>query len=285
MTTDRTAPSGKEFDMRRFLMRSVALLSVIAVVGLPSPASAGVAPANDLIADATVIGALPFTDSVDTTTANGDGPRFCGNNGSVFYKFRPDTDMRLQVDTLGSDYDTVVTVMRGPRGNLRFIKCNDDTINLQSVVRFNAEADRNYFIEVSTCCGSGGDGGGQLNLTVQQLPLDSLTVDLVVTGGTVDTVSGDVTLEGTADCSHGAVVFAFGRLRQRRSDLYVARANVDVEIYCNGVTSWTSDPFEPRGFISFGAGDAKLRLFEVFAFDGRFHFIDDESVEVITLTE
>jgi hypothetical protein len=120
-------------------MRSVALLSVVAVVGLPSSAQAGVAPANDLITDATVIGALPFTDSVDTTTANGDGPSRCfGNSGSVFYKLRPDTDMRLQVDTLGSDYDTVLTILRGRIGNLNLIECVDDSFNLQSVIRFRA---------------------------------------------------------------------------------------------------------------------------------------------------
>jgi hypothetical protein len=272
--------------MRRVLARSIAFLSVVAVVGLPSSAQAGVAPANDLITDATVIGALPFTDSVDTTTANGDGPSPCfGNDGSVFYKFRPDADMRLQVDTLGSDFDTVLSVFRGPLNNLHLIECADDSFNLQTVIRFQAEADRNYFIEASSCCGNGGPGDGQLNFTVQQLPLEPLTVDFDVTGGTVDPASGDVSLEGTADCSHGAAVFIEGRIRQRRSDVFVARASVFVEFYCNGVTAWTSDPIEPRGFIAFGAGDAKLTIFDVFAFDGRFRFVAEGSDEIITLVE
>jgi hypothetical protein len=193
--------------------------------------------------------------------------------------------MRLQVDTLGSDFDTVLSVFRGPLSNLHLIECADDSFNLQTVIRFHAEADRNYFIEASSCCGNGGPGGGQLNFTVQQLPLEPLTVDFTITGGTVDTASGDVTLEGTADCSHGAAVFAFGQLRQRRSDVYIARTFFEMDIYCNGVTAWTSDPFEPQGFISFGAGDVKLRIFEIDAFDGRFRFIEGESVQVITLTE
>ena len=39
-----------------------------------------------------------------------DGPRFCSNERSVFYAFTPAEDVYVQVDTLGSDYDTVLAI-------------------------------------------------------------------------------------------------------------------------------------------------------------------------------
>ena len=100
--------------MKRSLTSLFLVFRPQVILGLSAPASAAVAPANDLIGSATSIGALPFTETLDTTLAHGDGPRFCGNSGSVFYRFRPSVDTRMQVDTLGSDYDTVLTVLHGP---------------------------------------------------------------------------------------------------------------------------------------------------------------------------
>lgn len=269
------------------LLTSLVLVSVLVIFGLAAPASA-VPPANDLISSATSIGALPFTETLDTTEAHGDGPRFCGNSGSVFYRFKPSVDTRIQVDTFGSDYDTVLTVLRGPLNDLRLLQCDDDSgFGLQSVIRFTADAGRRYFIEVSTCCRSGRTGGGELVITAQQRPLGELTVDLAITDGTIDTVSGDVTIEGTVSCSHPAEILFFGRLRQRRSDLFIASASFGEELmYCSGgVVPWTIDGIEPKAGISFVAGDAKLR-FSAFAFDGTSSVtIADDVSEVIALTE
>jgi hypothetical protein len=279
------SPIEKGFVVTRVLSRSLVLLSVIAMLAAPQPVSAGGAPSNDLITDATVIAGLPFTEQVDTSQAHGDGPAFCGNHGSVFYRFRPKADIRIQVDTLGSDYDTVLTVMRGGLANLQRVACDDDSFNVQSSIRFRAEADRNYFIEVSSCCGRGGDFGGQLEFAVQQLPLGPLSVDLAVTGGTVDTISGDVTLEGTVDCSHRTGLLLVGRLRQRRTDLYVARVFVEATLLCTAPGPWASQALEPDGPISFAAGDAKL-TFDVFAFDGgSFSVVVQNTTQVVTLTE
>src|SRR5688572_16377551 len=52
--------------MKRLLSTSISLLAVVGMLGAPVPASAGVAPSNDLIGDATAIGALPYTDTIDT---------------------------------------------------------------------------------------------------------------------------------------------------------------------------------------------------------------------------
>jgi hypothetical protein len=262
---------------------SACLLSALAIGALPSAASAIVSPPNDLIENATKIESLPFTDTLDTTAAHGDGPRACGNSGSVFYKFKPSVDVRIQADTFGSDYDTVLAVLQGPLKNLDVVKCNDDAFDVQSLVQLHAEAGRRYFFEVSRCCRSGGDGGGNLVFTVQQLPLGELTVDIAITGGTIDMVSGDVTLEGTVDCSHPAVIELFGSLRQRRSDLFLARASFDESIHCPGGSTPLSMELAPDSFVSFVAGDAKL-TFTTFAFDGE-NQLEEETSEVIALTE
>ena len=196
----------------------------------------------------------------------------------------------MQVDTLGSDYDTVLTVLHGPLNELRLLRCRDDSgFGVQSVVRFTAEAGRRYFIEVSRFGGNGRTGGGELVFTAQQRPLGELTVDIAITDATIDTVSGDVTIEGTFDCSHPAEIAFFGRLRQRRSDLFIASASFgeggeDLRYCSAGVTPWTIDGLEPESAISFVAGDARLR-FSLFAFDGNFVTIADDVSEVIALTE
>jgi hypothetical protein len=267
--------------MKRWL--SACLLSALAIGVFPSLASAGTSPPNDLIENATKISALPFTDTLDTSGAHGDGPRACGNSGSVFYKFRPSVETRVQADTFGSDYDTVLAVLQGPRRNLDVVKCDDDTFSAQSLVHFRAEAGRRYFFEVSTCCGSGRTGGGNLVFTVQQRPLGELTVDFAFTGGTIDTVSGDVTLEGTLDCSHPAEIELFGSLRQRRSDLFIARASFDEEIHCVGGSTPVSLEVIPESTVSFVAGDAKL-TFTMFAFDGE-NSLQEDASEVVALTE
>ena len=99
-------------------------LVVVTVVGLllalvnVSPALAQ--PANDDFDNATVVGALPFTDTIgtaDATTAEDDP--FCnGNEHSVWYAFTPTANTTIRADTVGSNYDTTLSVYTGSRGAL-----------------------------------------------------------------------------------------------------------------------------------------------------------------------
>jgi hypothetical protein len=252
------------------------------MLGAPVPASAGGAPSNDLIGDATAISALPYTDAIDTRHAQADGPRDCaGNRRSVFYRFRPATAMRLQAATLGSNYDTVLSVMRGPLTNLRQIACSDDAFGVQSLTRFRAEAGVRYVFQVASCCGGPGAQGGDLSFSLQALPLAPLVFDAAATGGTIDAVSGDVTVEGTLDCSNVSGMMIEGSLRQRRNDLYVARAYVSGAMPCFGPGTWTIEA-EGSNDISFATGQARL-VFTVSVFDGS-HAEVIEDTQVITLS-
>jgi len=127
---------------------------------LPDP------PPNDDFDSATVIGGLPFSEALDASLATwaSDDPPDCVNNGSVWYAFTPTSDMAVEMNTTGSDYDTVLSVYTGTRGALTLVPmaCNDDYYGLQSRVQFQATAGTTYYAMVGTCCGNGGDGGGPL---------------------------------------------------------------------------------------------------------------------------
>lgn len=82
----------------------------------------GPAPANDSMASATTITANTFTATEDTsgaTTGSNDPPlpascaSGAANNGdakSVWFKFTPTTNLTAEVDTIGSSYDTILSV-------------------------------------------------------------------------------------------------------------------------------------------------------------------------------
>src|SRR6266536_2176913 len=79
----------------------------LALVMLPAPAALA-QPANDDFANASVINSLPFSTIEDTTQATWDpsDPSGCSSNGSVWFAFTPPSNMTIQADTFGSDYDT-----------------------------------------------------------------------------------------------------------------------------------------------------------------------------------
>jgi hypothetical protein len=93
--------------------------------------SAWAAPTNDDIAGAVVIPGLPVTDRVNTTEATvvpSDPTTTCfGPTATVWYTFTAHETTRVQLDTVGSDYDTTLAVFTGTPGQLSEVTCNDDT--------------------------------------------------------------------------------------------------------------------------------------------------------------
>jgi hypothetical protein len=125
------------------------------------------APANDKIAQATEITALPFSDGPLSTTAAttaADDPDCAGRGHTVWYVVTPTADLSMIVHTFGSKYDTTVSVYTGAPGALTQIACNNDYFNgnsssLQSRVAFSAAAETTYYIMVGS---SGSSPGGRL---------------------------------------------------------------------------------------------------------------------------
>jgi hypothetical protein len=129
------------------------------------------APGNDDVELATPITALPFTDELDTSEATRapDDPVCAGEGPTVWYALTLDTETRVELNTFGSDYDTTLSAYVGEPGNLKELACNDDTGELQSRIRFTAEAGRTYLVMVGAF---EIDEGGMLLLTARALGAD-----------------------------------------------------------------------------------------------------------------
>src|SRR5262245_64458494 len=176
-------------------------LVAVSVFALFLAASAVAQPANDDFDNATVFGALPFTDSISTVdaTAAPDDPFCIGlNDHTVWYSFTPTADVRVSADAMGSDYVTTLSVYTGSRGALTQIACNFNSTG----VAFDASAGTTYHVMVGSCCSQ---AGGNLVFNASEAPrVTNLTVDHVnsVTKDGVVTISGNVT------CSKATVLYS-----------------------------------------------------------------------------
>jgi len=221
--------------------------------------SAGVAlaapPGNDLYAGATVISALPFSDTLDTTEATSDAVDAeynlqCGapaTDASVWYEFTAATDTDVVIDTSGSSYTAGVAVMTGSPGSLVVVACGPEA------VVFSAEAGVTYAIAVFDDQGDGGGNGGTLELVVMQAPpapeID-VTVDPV---GTFDPQTGSATITGTVTCS-GDVEFAFVDVQLRqRVGRFIVNGFGGIEVLCDGTEqTWSVEVFGDNGLFKGG---------------------------------
>jgi hypothetical protein len=128
---------------------------------------------NDICAQAAWIGDnVPVSGT--TSAATLDGTASCGASAStpdVWFRYRPVSNATVAIDSCGSGYDTVVSVLSSCGGSQ--IACNDDNNGngpcpggLSSYLTFNATAGTTYYIRVSGYQGSTGNfnlrvvGGG-----------------------------------------------------------------------------------------------------------------------------
>jgi hypothetical protein len=122
---------------------------------------------NDNI-DFAKIASAPYTDTLDTTqaTAAGNDPIFSCVQGqrynTVWYRLNPASSLDLTIDTVGSDYDTVLGVWTGSPGALNPVACNDDFGGLHSRIYLPVTVGTTYYVEVA----SYNPGGGNLTLNI-----------------------------------------------------------------------------------------------------------------------
>jgi hypothetical protein len=253
----------------RTLLRTLVLVAPVALSVASSLPALGAPPGNDGIDGAIRVASVPFVHEQDTADATASGPRACGNNSSVFFRFEPRDGGRYQVDTLGSEYDTVLTVFTGRGRSIDVLGCNDDRFNLASGVRFRAREGTTYYLMVSTCCGSGLDRiGGPLVLAVDRVDPEPLVAAISISAGSSDQLTGDVTVSGTKGCSKRSVLYIEAVVRQVRNGVLLARAYVSVGVPCvPGDDTW-STVVEPQTGVIFGPGQAFVRYYARFAFDG-----------------
>ncbi len=174
---------------RRLAAMSVAVLTIMTM-------TAGIAlaqPANDSGLASTAIGSLPFTDTLDTTTATSDPADpsdFCGPvTNTVWYRFDagPAGIPHLVLRTIDSDYNAVVYVVAGSPAGAVFA-CGSGGI------AFDAAPSTTYYIMIGDCCGT----GGTLQFSATQGLAFSGTVNRV---GSFDAKTGTATVSGTYSCN------------------------------------------------------------------------------------
>ena len=154
--------------MRRNSIRAAVVVALaLAAVALPGAARAAT-PGNDDFANAAVINpsALPFSDSVDTTSATtetGEPGGGCFYSGpTVWYSITPSSDGVFRVDTSTSNYTNAINIYTGSNLNaLSFAGCG---YSFQQPT-FRATSGTTYYVQVG-----GYFSSGQLQLTLSQVP-------------------------------------------------------------------------------------------------------------------
>ncbi len=250
------------------MIRMAAVLAVLAGVLAAAPSASAQPPSNDDIGAATVVvEPLPYQDTVDTTEATGaaDDPGCASEPGdlgnpTVWYSYTPSSDVTVQADTFGSNYDTTLSAYIDD-GGLVQIGCNDDVFGLQSALVLDLAAGVPVFFMVGKFAGIPFEPGevGELVFNVGPAgpPLElSLSVDPI---GRVTPRDGVATITGTVTCSAPAMVEVFGELRQRAGRSIVIGFGFEFFENCDGETPFTLAIPGDNGL--FAAGRADINLF------------------------
>ena len=170
------------------------------IVLVPGNAHAA-APSNDNFADRTAV-TLPFTDSQDTTNATeevGEPQPDCGYGvgKTVWYEYVPTSSGMVQVDTVGSDFDTVLAIWTGDSlTTLTNVACDDDgAVEPGSMAIFPVTASTPYLIQVG---GYDGEAGG---LSLRVGPPTSGSISGRVTSDTGEPLA-DICVEALSESDH-----------------------------------------------------------------------------------
>jgi len=140
-------------------------------VTLPTFVVVAPAPANDNFANAMTVApgaGGTFTDTKDSsgaTTQSTDPAPPCaqspqipfttGISNTIWYKFTPASNGTItDVDTIGSNYDTVLSILTGTAGSFTLVACNDDIVSgvvIQSQIQnVSVTAGTTYYFMVSS---------------------------------------------------------------------------------------------------------------------------------------
>ena len=190
-------------------------------------------PANDACASALpVTVGVPVTGS--TSCASNDGTANCASSATsndVWYAFTADCTAFYSADTLGSGYDTALSVHTGCPGNLgNIVACDDDGAGFPfSRAVWQQAAGTTYYIRVNGFS----NAAGNFRMTVGNLPNDSAANPIQLTNGTVGFSNRGATTDGGPE----GICLAFGD-NNVNGDVwfyYFAECNGTVEINTCGV--------------------------------------------------
>lgn len=133
---------------------------------------------NDDLATPLNISAVPYQKSQDilyATQGSEDKPvpncyddnpsEYLLGSSTLWYEYTPGANKTVNLDTLGSDYDTYIAIWQGDKSNLQPVACNDDVVlyqERQSSLSFDAVAGETYYFEVGEYWGYTYSGSGSL---------------------------------------------------------------------------------------------------------------------------
>ncbi len=220
------------------------LLLVLGVC-LTSVSSLAAAPTNDAVGRAVRVDVLPFVHAMDTrtaTTAAAD-PHCVGQGPTVWYTFTPPEDVRIDVNTFGSNYDTTLSAYIVDSAGAAQIACNDDTNGLQSQLQVNLIAGVTYtFMVGAYASGPGGD----LVIAFSERHAGSR---IFINTRAALRSPGLVTLRGTVTCDQPSIIYVWGTIVQALNgagDHHAADATwaqfATEGTSCNRRSAWTSNP-------------------------------------------
>jgi hypothetical protein len=239
-------------------------LALATVVVTAAPAVAA-PPSNDTYPGRTVVGSVPFTQTLDTSEATTDADDAelnaeCGapaTDASVWYEFTAVADGGMVVDVSGSDFPAGAIVATGSPGNWTVVAC------APGAVAWPAIAGETYTILVFDDQSDGGGNGGTLNITIGPAP-PAPTIDVTVDPvGKFDARTGTATISGTVTCT-GATEFAYVdiELRQAVGRVSTVTGYAFLDVTCDGTTyPWTVEVFPDNG--KFAGGKAVSVTFAV----------------------
>jgi Family of unknown function (DUF6299) len=228
--------------------RVAAVLTAVVAVSVPSVMPAYAQPPNDTPAGATVIGSLPFDDSVvidDATTDALDATlnEQCGapaTEGSVWYRFDATADGALIFDVSGSSFTAGALVTLGDPTNANVLTCGPDA------VVFEVAAGQSYFIMAFS--DTPGVTTGTLVVHAEEAPPPP-QVDVTVNPTGTFTRAGSALISGTFTCTGEDVEFAFVDVQlAQRVGRFTIIGFGSIDAICDGGTHpWTVEVFADNG--------------------------------------
>jgi hypothetical protein len=250
--------------MHRLCVITAVALTLTA--GVTGPAQAA-APSNDGPRHAKVATGINYVDSLNVSQATSGrrDPTDCANNASVWYQYTPSTTETINVNTSGSNYDTVLGVYTGTPGAFTKVACVNWGFTRQAALDLEVQAGTTYYFMVAVCCGSGRDGQDyqQQPLLLQFRMMAPLRIDQLAAAdtGVVDRTDGEANVRMSYQCSHDASRGWWeARLQQRVGGTFVAKGFSSRRATCGTSPSDSALAFQPEGDIAFDAGPATVRV-------------------------
>ncbi len=237
----------------RYAAMAALVLGTVTATAVPAWAAA---PDNDGYAGRTVIGSLPFNQTLDTSEATTDPDdaalnAYCGypaTDASVWYQVTAPTTGTMVLNLYQSSYSAGAVVATGSPGNWTVAGACVSGYGTPPVV-----AGQTYTILAFDDQWDGGGNGGTLNISLDWGPPPP-TLDITVNpSGQVDTRTGEATVSGTATCTNAQWASAYVELRQAVGRLITVTGSGSAGLTCDGAPhTWAAEVYPYSGKFAGG---------------------------------